>query len=970
MKKSTTSAPVLKLLFTLLLLISVTLSTKSQDFQERFGKVWALSNDGKFDQALPQFFDLLKEQPYNEQVHVQISWVYLCQKNMPKAKEYINYAYDLKSDDIAVALTKSYYEFANGNQEAGAYYLDMGMWLDYNGQNKSAIIDDFTNLKTKYGLNPASMDFAIQRVKSQYDTRNKSYLTTFKLINDAYGFLSTKEYVKAQQTYKKALDSYQQAPQAYQFLKANAAQSIANWFKYYYLPDDVEYSNMALAIAKANPGKVSPVVITNASYVIADHYLQNGDLEKGLVVCESNSENLGKTISFGNVKGNFLSTYLAILNKKGSNTASSQAKTISLANQLSALKNTGYDAYFKARAQNFLGSAYLVSVIPADRAKAASYIQNAVNIATANNYSDLVSSFSANLALVYWQKGEKQKAKDVYVASINSAVKAGDFTSAENSANNLGSLFYMDKNFVEAAKYFQQAVDYTEKIRATLNPEQKLLYLQQNVGAYKFLVSSYARSGNGAKVFDVQNKDRARILSETINKKQNVTTTSLLEFQSLLKADEAAVFYSLLEPGAFVINVVTKNAVFPVYTEDFTQWKFLKNKYLDRMHAVSNTKADYSPATGFIEKDGKKYKVADNLQISTDDMLEITELTRACLQDATDDFPRYVKNDLLTAYFKALISPIWAKISEKKKLIIFPDGYLNFLPFEAFMSPNATDLIADFDIRYSQSADIFKLVNGRNYNTPRKDFLGMGGAIYQDMAEHADIIKTPEQMLKAQVKAKENAANNKPQRLIYAGIYGSKKMNYLPGTLQEVKNLSAIFASKDVFTGAEMTENRVKNMSVTNQLKNYKILHLATHGFAVEKIPELSGIAMCISTQMQGAEDGFLNVPEIAKLNLNADVAVLSACDTGLGKIYGGEGVSGLTGSLLVAGANQAVVSLWPVSDVGTMHFMTGMYQLVTKGGKNYDEAVSIMKRRFIKGEFGAQFTGYNFWAPYVIYGR
>lgn len=89
-----------------------------------------------------------------------------------------------------------------------------------------------------------------------------------------------------------------------------------------------------------------------------------------------------------------------------------------------------------------------------------------------------------------------------------------------------------------------------------------------------------------------------------------------------------------------------------------------------------------------------------------------------------------------------------------------------------------------------------------------------------------------------------------------------------------------------------------------------------------------------------------------------------------LGKIYGGEGVSGLTQSLLVGGANAAIVSLWPVSDEGTMHFMTGLYDLTENQGKGYDEAVNIMKRKFIAGAFGPQFQSTEIWAPFVHYGR
>jgi CHAT domain-containing protein len=196
-------------------------------------------------------------------------------------------------------------------------------------------------------------------------------------------------------------------------------------------------------------------------------------------------------------------------------------------------------------------------------------------------------------------------------------------------------------------------------------------------------------------------------------------------------------------------------------------------------------------------------------------------------------------------------------------------------------------------------------------------------------------------------------------------------MQYLPGTLNEVKAIEKYFnGNADVFTGSQMTENYLKSLSNNGTLKNYKIVHLATHGFAIPQIPQLSGIAMCIFPKMQNNEDGFLTAPEISKLGMQADLAVLSACETGLGKIYGGEGVSGLTQSLLVGGANAAIVSLWPVSDQGTMYFMTGLYDLTENRGKPYDEAVNIMKRKFIAGDFGEAFRNTEIWAPFIHYGK
>ena len=179
-------------------------------------------------------------------------------------------------------------------------------------------------------------------------------------------------------------------------------------------------------------------------------------------------------------------------------------------------------------------------------------------------------------------------------------------------------------------------------------------------------------------------------------------------------------------------------------------------------------------------------------------------------------------------------------------------------------------------------------------------------------------------------------------------------------------------------------------MSESGELSKFKVIHLATHGLTVPEFPELSSIVLSQFNNSKAIEDGYLRISEIADLKTKADFVNLSACETGLGKLYAGEGVVGLSQAFLLAGANGLSVSLWNVADKSTAVFMTGMYQLVEQKGMTYSEAINEMKKQFITGkssllpdtnERGMQVvkntepdlvnTSHPFyWAPFVYYGK
>lgn len=136
------------------------------------------------------------------------------------------------------------------------------------------------------------------------------------------------------------------------------------------------------------------------------------------------------------------------------------------------------------------------------------------------------------------------------------------------------------------------------------------------------------------------------------------------------------------------------------------------------------------------------------------------------------------------------------------------------------------------------------------------------------------------------------------------------------------------------------------------------------------ELPELSAIVLSQFEEEKDGEDGYLRMGEVAELDLAADFVNLSACETGLGKIYRGEGIVGLTQSFLIAGANGLSVSLWQVVDASTAKFMTELYSKVQNSGMEYREALTAVKREFINGDHGGQWRNPYYWSPFVYYGN
>ncbi len=186
-------------------------------------------------------------------------------------------------------------------------------------------------------------------------------------------------------------------------------------------------------------------------------------------------------------------------------------------------------------------------------------------------------------------------------------------------------------------------------------------------------------------------------------------------------------------------------------------------------------------------------------------------------------------------------------------------------------------------------------------------------------------------------------------------------LNELPGTDAEVTTIAGLFASNSsVAKFSDANESLIKS----GKLADFNYLHFATHGIVDEVDPELSRIFL----NNTSAEDGHLYAGEIYNLNLNANLAVLSACQTGLGKFSKGEGVIGLSRALVYAGAKNIIVSFWSVADESTAQLMTDFYtDLLKNKNQSFRKNLQQAKLKMINEN---RYAAPYFWAPFILIGQ
>jgi CHAT domain-containing protein/Tfp pilus assembly protein PilF len=620
----------------------------------------------------------------------------------------------------------------------------------------------------------------------------------------------------------------------------------------------------------------------------------------------------------------------------------------------------------------------------------------AKDIAEKENDSDGIVTMTNNLALAYSEMGKTELALSQYEEVLMYWRKGNDRLGIATGLRNAGNIYSDLKNSSKAMQYYSEAlsiyrelkmrpdiastlkdlsitfihqerydeaiknlteaVSILENIRLTATGSIKRDYVAKQIQAYGTLIDALMLKGNMEEALAAFENSKTRLLTEMLSEGgMPHKKLTIKEVQAILQPDQVVILFAnvnyRLWKSISAIVITKNNAV---------------GKRIPLEKLVSSIDQDYKHDMIEIFENQRGFKVVkkqdEQVDLRTKDQFaEIVNYYRSTLKK-----PNASDQEVSKRIYKHILEPLESLIAGSKKLLIVPDGVLGFLPFETLIDGDGKYMAEKYNISYALSLTVQRMVSARSYPDGRKPMLAFGGAIYESTFTD-DQFETDAQVVGMRKDLYGRPGGKRSLRDFYARI-GIGNWENLPGTLSEVKQIEALMKGAELVTDRRVSETYVKELSTQGKLKEYKVLHFATHGVVVPEVPDLSALVLT-QEKVDIMDDGYLRTEEIADLNIQADFVNLSACETGLGKIYGGEGIVGLTQSFLLAGANSLSVSLWQVNDISTQKFMVDVYREVVTNKISFAEAIGKVKLKFIRGEFGSEYKLPYYWAPFVFYG-
>ena len=589
----------------------------------------------------------------------------------------------------------------------------------------------------------------------------------------------------------------------------------------------------------------------------------------------------------------------------------------------------------------------------------------ALDFAIRLNNSNWISSAYFRLGNVELARGNDQEAEEYY----QSVLEVGDRKLLPRATSlarlGLGKIAERRGRLEAAIDQYEQAIEVTDRVLENRTTDQdRLGLLRQRIEPYQRVVSSYIKLHlqnrqtdiYARRAFAASERIRNRIfvehlaaawepgegVPELLREKLQGRDRLISEIsQSLLRVELSALEREQLREQLERLEVDQDDIR--------RQIAVLDNRY-DRIEAldewpIERIQSTLAPGTAFVEYSLGSEPAAF---VITGNSFRLVPLPGArglrdrmpayvdLLSASSDDISRKFRLGSSHALYTDIMAPIVRTIPpEIDKLIISPEGPLDTLPFGTLaVDDTGPYLIERYSISYLPAASALHIVDEIVAETASRQLLAFAHPDYSRFAQESS----------------------------KKGFFEGRDFSLtpLPYTMKEIEAITEILGEEgaDVFHGSDASEDRIKSLDLTR----YRIIHFATHGLASARHPDRSALVLALDPQE--SEDGFLQVREIYDLHLNADLVVLSACQTGRGSGTFGEGIQGLSRAFLFAGARSLVASMWKVEDEATAVLMGSFYHYLSQG---FSKAESLRKAKISLIE-SEKFEPRQ-WAAFVLFG-
>jgi CHAT domain-containing protein/Tfp pilus assembly protein PilF len=292
-----------------------------------------------------------------------------------------------------------------------------------------------------------------------------------------------------------------------------------------------------------------------------------------------------------------------------------------------------------------------------------------------------------------------------------------------------------------------------------------------------------------------------------------------------------------------------------------------------------------------------------------------------------------------------ILGPVAEKLG-KKRLLIVGDDILQYIPFGVLPDParrqnqrSYVPLIANHEIVALPSASVLatlrRIRTGRS--TAPRALAVLADPVFSSVDERVGInarakiesaTESPAVAVTGNGSTAAKIVTDVERSAADSGVQSFKRLLF---SRQEAEAITGLLPASERLQALDFAADR--RLALSGKLGEYRILHFATHGFLNSKTPALSGLVFSLVDEQGQPRNGFLRLHEIYNLKLNADLVVLSGCQTALGQEVSGEGLIGLTRGFMYAGAPRVVASLWNVNDQATANLMKLFYQGMLKDG-------------------------------------